>query len=59
MVTGGELLLESAALRAIVRAESRVTDEVLGKGERRARILRSPGAVHVDSALTPAAFRVT
>jgi hypothetical protein len=35
MVTGGELLLESAALRAIVWAESRVTDEVLGKGERR------------------------
>jgi hypothetical protein len=58
MVTG-ELLLESAALRAIVRAESRVTDGSSGKREVCGGILRARVRVHVDSALTPAAFKVT
>jgi hypothetical protein len=60
MVTGGELLLERAALRAIVRSELRVTGLVLGEQSLVVRrILRARLRTHVDSALTPGPIGMT
>jgi hypothetical protein len=60
MVTGGELLLERAALRAIVRSELRVTGLVLGEQSAGVRsIVRAHPTTHVDSALTPKPIGMT
>jgi hypothetical protein len=60
MVTGGELLLERAALRAIVRSELRVTGLVLDEQSAGVRgILRAQRTTHVDSALTPGPIGMT